>query len=157
MKSYLGAQIIRALQRKVSGRGRTLRERYPEYKIGAGSYGDLTVLDWGEGATLSIGAYTSIGTAVWIANEAVIMSGVTVGDGAVIGARAVVTRDVPAYAIVAGNPARIARFRFDQTTIERLLRIKWWDWEPRRIAKSMSAMLSADIESFMLAAESGEL
>jgi chloramphenicol O-acetyltransferase type B len=97
-----------------------------------------------------------IGNDVWIATEAFIMSGVTIGDGAVIGARAVVTKDVPAYAVVAGNPSRIVKFRFDPPTIERLLQVKWWEWEPARIANSMPALLNTDIESFLLAAESGK-
>jgi hypothetical protein len=65
----------------------------------------------------------------------------------------VVTKDVPSYAIVAGNPSRIVKFRFDPRTIERLLEIKWWDWEPARISESMPALLNSDIEAFLVAAE----
>ncbi len=60
--------------------------------------------------------------------NATILSGVKIGDGAVIGASSVVTRDVPAYSIVAGNPDRLIRMRFDEETIDMLLRIKWWEW-----------------------------
>ena len=69
----------------------------------------------------------TIGNDVWIGLNAVIMDGITVGDGAVIGAGAIVTKDVPPYAIVAGVPAKIIRYRFDEKTIERLLRTRWFD------------------------------
>ena len=69
-----------------------------------------------------------IGDDVWIGYEAVIMSGVHVGSGAIIAARAVVTKDVPPYTIVGGTPAREIRKRFDTDVIKRLLMLKWWDW-----------------------------
>ncbi len=69
----------------------------------------------------------TIGNDVWIGTRAVIMDGVTVGDGAVIGTNAIVTKDVPPYAIVVGVPAKILRYRFDEKTIERLLKVRWWD------------------------------
>jgi acetyltransferase-like isoleucine patch superfamily enzyme len=70
-----------------------------------------------------------IGNDVWTGHNVNIMAGVSVGDGAVIGAGSVVTKDVPAYAIVAGVPAQIRKFRFPEKTIERLLRLKWWELE----------------------------
>lgn len=69
-----------------------------------------------------------IGNDVWIGFGAFIRRGVTIGDGAVIGAHSVVTRDVPPYAVVAGTPARIIKFRFPDKTIERLLSVRWWDY-----------------------------
>lgn len=69
-----------------------------------------------------------VGNDVWIGANAIVMDGVTLGDGAVIGAGAVVTKDVPPYAIVAGVPAKVLRFRFDPATIERLLKVKWLDY-----------------------------
>lgn len=83
-----------------------------------------------------------IGNDVWIGYEAVIFSGVTVGDGAVIGTRAVVTKDVPPYTIVGGVPARPIRRRFDPQTIARLEELRWWDWEEERIARNLSAIQS---------------
>ena len=83
-----------------------------------------------------------IGNDVWIGYEAVILSGVTVGDGAVIGTRAVVTKDVPPYTIVGGVPARPIRRRFDPQTIARLEELRWWDWEEERIARTLSAIQS---------------
>jgi acetyltransferase-like isoleucine patch superfamily enzyme len=81
----------------------------------------------------------SIGNDVWVGARAIILSGVTVGDGAVIGAGAVVTRSVPPYAIVAGNPARLLRYRFDEATIAALLEVRWWDWPDQRIAEMEEA------------------
>lgn len=83
-----------------------------------------------------------IGNDVWIGYEAVILSGVTVGDGAVIGTRAVVAKDVPPYTIVGGVPARPIRRRFDPQTIARLEELRWWDWEEERIVRNLSAIQS---------------
>ena len=87
----------------------------------------------------------TLGNDVWIGYEAVILAGVTIGDGAIIGARAVVTRDVPPYAIVGGVPARLIRRRFDEATIESLLALQWWDWEPERIRRALPVLQAGDI------------
>lgn len=81
-----------------------------------------------------------IGNDVWIGYEAVIMAGVTIGDGAIIGTRAVVTKDVPPYTIAGGVPARLIRKRFPDVTISELLKIRWWDWPRERIAENISAI-----------------
>ena len=83
-----------------------------------------------------------IGNGVWIGYEAVILAGVTVGDGAVIGARAMVTKDVPSYAIVGGIPAKPIRKRFPEETISEMLALKWWDWPKERIARNIPAIQS---------------
>ena len=83
-----------------------------------------------------------IGNDVWIGYEAVILSGVTIGDGAIIGARAVVTRDVPPYAIVGGVPAKIIRKRFSDSTISTLLETRWWNWPAEKIKKHISDIQS---------------
>jgi len=88
-----------------------------------------------------------IGNDVWIGYEAVILSGVTVGDGAVIGARAVVTKDVPPYTIVGGVPAGPIRRRFDDATIDALSALRWWDWDEEKIRHSLSAIRSGDIRA----------
>jgi acetyltransferase-like isoleucine patch superfamily enzyme len=98
-----------------------------------------------------------IGNDVWIGTEAIILSGVIIGDGAVIGARAVVTRNVPPYAVAAGVPARIVKKRFDEKTIERLIQIKWWEWDDNRIERAIPLLLSEDIESFLKAAELNDI
>lgn len=178
-----------------------LAQRYPQYEIGRGSYGDLSILDFGEGSTLRIGAYCSfargcqvflggehrtdwvttypfsalnrrfahieghprtrgdvvIGNDVWLGREAMVMSGVTIGDGAVVGARAVVTRDVPPYGIVAGNPAALVRSRFPPEVVERLMAIAWWRWPPERVEAAMPLLLDADLKAFLQAAEEGRI
>lgn len=98
-----------------------------------------------------------IGNDVWIGTEAIILSGVHIGDGAVVGARSVVTCNVPPYAIVAGNPARIVKMRFEKRTVDRLLKIRWWDWDDERIDRAIPLMLSADTQAFLRAVENGEI
>lgn len=87
-----------------------------------------------------------IGNDVWIGCEAVIMAGVTIGDGAIIGTRALVTKNVPPYTIVGGVPARPIHKRFSDDVIELLLKLKWWDWPPQRIADNLDAIQSGGIE-----------
>jgi len=79
-----------------------------------------------------------IGNDVWIGYDAVIMSGVKIGDGAIIGTRAAVTKDVPPYTIVGGTPAKVTRKRFGDDTILKLLKIKWWDWSVEKIKQIFS-------------------
>jgi len=81
-----------------------------------------------------------VGNDVWIGYEAVILAGVTIGDGAIIGTRAVVTKDVPPYTIVGGVPAKPIRKRFDEDTIAKLLEMRWWDWPEERIAQNIQAI-----------------
>ena len=91
-----------------------------------------------------------IGNDVWIGYEAVILAGVTIGDGAIIGARAVVTKDVEPYTIVGGVPAAPIRKRFSKDTIFNLLKIKWWDWPKEKIAKNINAIQSGEIDKLSL-------
>jgi acetyltransferase-like isoleucine patch superfamily enzyme len=168
-----------------------LKEAFPQYEIGRGSYGNnLSVVTWGEGAKLKIGAFCSfadsvkillggehrtdwvttypftalwginfpghprtkgdviVGNDVWVGMEALILSGVTIGDGAVIGARSVVSKNVAPYEIVAGNPARHVRYRFDAKKVrDALVKMAWWDWEDEKIRKRMHFLLSDDVET----------
>ena len=175
-----------------------LKDRYPQWEIGPGSYGRISILKFGNDGQLFIGAYCSfangvqillggehradwvttypfarmnhrlrgviqgdpkskgdvrIGNDVWVGREAMLLSGVTVGDGAVIGARSVVSKDVPPYAIVSGNPATIRRTRFPPDQIERLLAIQWWNWPKTRLDAAMPLLLKDDIEAFLIDAE----
>lgn len=82
-----------------------------------------------------------IGNDVWIGFEAVIMAGVHIGNGAIIGARAVVTKDVAPYTIVGGVPARAIRKRFDDATISRLESLRWWDWSKERIRRELPGIM----------------
>ena len=90
-----------------------------------------------------------IGNDVWIGYEAVILAGVTIGDGAVIGSRALVTKDVAPYTIVGGIPAKPIRKRFSEGTIKTLLELKWWDWPKERIARNITAIQSGAIEKLV--------
>ena len=90
-----------------------------------------------------------IGSDVWIGYEAVILSGVKIGDGAIIGARAVVTRDVEPYAIVGGVPARLIRKRFSDDTIDTLMELRWWDWPHERIKRNIAAIQAGDIDKLV--------
>lgn len=87
-----------------------------------------------------------IGNDVWIGYEAVILAGVTVGDGAIIGARAVVTKDIPPYTIVGGVPAKPIRKRFSEDTIAALLELRWWDWPEKRIQANLDAIQSGQLD-----------
>ncbi len=89
-----------------------------------------------------------IGHDVWIGRRAMIMSGVTIGNGAVIGAGSVVTRDVPPYAIVGGVPAKLIRFRFEQTTIDALQSLQWWGWPDEEI-RARLALFQLPAEEFL--------
>lgn len=87
-----------------------------------------------------------IGNDVWIGYEAVIMAGVHIGDGAVIAARAVVTKDVPPYTIVGGTPARKIRMRFEEETIAKLQQIQWWNWPVEKIRQSLPYIMDGTVD-----------
>ena len=166
---------------------------YAEHEIGDWTYGSPAVLDFGDGGSLSIGRFCSIGKGVtiflggehrwdwittypfsvvceearwfqghprskgpvaigndvWVGRGAVILSGVTIGDGAVVGAGAVVSKDVPPYAVVAGNPSQVVRYRFSEKQIDSLSHIAWWDWPIDRIREAWPLLLSGDIDTFI--------
>lgn len=86
---------------------------------------------------------------VWIGAKSTIMSGIKIHDGAVVGAGSVVTKDVPPFAIVGGNPAQIIKFRFNPTQIQSLLNIRWWDWEEDKIRQNAKLLWSNDINQFI--------
>ena len=90
-----------------------------------------------------------IGNDVWIGNSAQIMSGVCVGDGAIIAANAIVTKNVPPYAIVGGNPAKIIRYRFPEDVREKLIKIAWWNWPEEIVAERLNDIVSDDILAFI--------
>jgi len=89
-----------------------------------------------------------IGNDVWIGYEAVIMQGVTIGDGAIIGTRALITKDVPPYTIVGGNPAKVIRKRFDEDTINLLIQLQWWNWSPEKVQKHLNQIMNGEISIF---------
>jgi len=92
---------------------------------------------------------TIIGNDVWIGSNAMILSGVTIGHGAVIGAGAVIAKDIPPYAIVIGNPSKIIRYRFKEIEIEKLLELRWWDWDIDKIKTNASLLCSEKIDEVL--------
>jgi virginiamycin A acetyltransferase len=92
---------------------------------------------------------TIVGNDVWIGTRATIMPGVTIGSGAIVAAGSVVTRDVPAYAIVGGNPAAIIRMRFDAAVIDKLIETAWWDWPVERIRDRLAALETGNLEDLL--------
>lgn len=92
---------------------------------------------------------TVIGNDVWIGQNATFMPGVKVGDGAIIGTNAVVAKDIPSYSIAVGNPARVVKMRFDEKTIEKLLKIRWWDLPIEVIEENFGLLQDKNIEPFI--------
>ncbi|GFM84899.1 acetyltransferase [Pseudomonas cichorii] len=169
-----------------------LRNRYPQFSFGLGTYGDLRVHDWSEGTTLRVGAYTSIamnvevylgghhrsdwlscypfpamieevahiedfggsngdvviGNDCWICSHTKILSGVTIGDGAVVAAGSLVTRDVAPYSIVGGNPAKHIRWRFDEGMRRLLTESAWWNWPESEVRSVAHLLCSTDPAPF---------
>ena len=90
---------------------------------------------------------TVVGNDVWIGYGAIVMPGVRIGDGAIIATASVVTKDVPPYAIVGGNPASLLRYRFEERIIARLLAVRWWEWDAATVAKNVRALCSGDLDA----------
>lgn len=125
---------------------------------GVSTYPAEMLAEWmpelaGPNSTFSKGPVI-IGNDVWIGEGASILSGVTVGDGAVIGARAVVSRDIPPYSVVAGNPAHIVRKRLPDADVDFLLSIRWWSWPSDKIRKLAHHIFGGDVEALRLAVSS---
>ncbi|MFI0478521.1 MAG: CatB-related O-acetyltransferase [Candidatus Rhabdochlamydia sp.] len=87
-----------------------------------------------------------VGNDVWFGYDSLIMNGVTIGSGVIIAAKAVVVKDVPAYSIVAGNPAKVVKMRFDDQTIDRLLKIAWWDWNIEKINQNLKLICNLEVD-----------
>lgn len=92
-----------------------------------------------------------IGNDVWLGYDSLVKNGVTIGNGAIIAARSVVIKDVPAYSIVAGNPAKVVKMRFNDPTIQRLEKIAWWDWNIEKINKNLKLICNLDIDQLEIA------
>jgi len=87
-----------------------------------------------------------IGNDVWIGYKSTIMSGVNIGDGAVIAANSHVVKNVDPYSVVGGNPAKLIKLRFNEESIEKMLEMKWWDWHPSHINKISPILCSGDVD-----------
>lgn len=90
---------------------------------------------------------TVIGNDVWIGYDVLVMPGVTIGDGAIIASRSVVVADVPPYAVVGGNPAKVLKRRFDEETIAALLELAWWNWDIGKITRNLETIVAADLDA----------
>jgi virginiamycin A acetyltransferase len=112
---------------------------YPLWRLG---WNEFTPNNWGKFTPI-------IGNDVWVGNDATIYSGVELGDGCIVSGQSVVTKSVPPYAIVAGNPARIVKYRFSADIIEKLLKLKWWDLPIEKIRELSPFFNSGDMEGFI--------
>jgi virginiamycin A acetyltransferase len=115
---------------------------YP-FKAFGGEWGNAPLNGANKGDTV-------IGNDVWIGNSATIMPGVQVNDGAIIATNSCVTKDVPPYTIVGGNPAKEIRKRFDEDTIKFLIELKWWDWSIEKITENLDFLTSGNVEKLKL-------
>lgn len=91
----------------------------------------------------------TIGNDVWIGTDCIILSGVTIGDGAVIAAKSVVTNNVPSYSVFGGNPAKLIKYRFSEDIINSLIQIGWWDWPIEKILENVEELQSGNITEFI--------
>lgn len=142
------------------GKPKVLFESKADLKIGkfCSISDEVTIFLGGEHEINTISSYpfslknhyskgdVTIGNDVWIGQSTIILSGVTIGDGAIIGANSLVTKDVKPYAVVGGNPAKLIKYRFDDDTIDKLLKIKWWDWSIDKIIHNRHLLNSDDFE-----------
>lgn len=135
--------IMNGANHKISG-----FSTYPFYIFGNGWEKVLP----GEGE-LPYKGDTVIGHDVWLGYESTIMPGVSIGHGAIVATKSVVTADVLAYSVVGGNPAKVLKFRFDEATIEKLLSIAWWDWSAEKITENLEAIVSSDIKALSKAGD----
>lgn len=105
--------------------------------------------DWGEHmdllGNLPTKGDTVVGHDVWFGYQSTVMPGVNVGHGSIIASKSVVAKDVPDYAIVGGNPAKVVGMRFDSETVARLLAVAWWDWPVKKISRNVRAIMAGDV------------
>lgn len=166
-RSEESAQPGRRNARRVSRLGKPFRRAGAvEMTMGRGSYGPPHARAFGPSGSVTVGNYgsisaevgfffnrsaheVSIGSDVWIGRGATIAAGAVIGDGAVVGAYAVVQTDVAPFSVVVGDPARAIRRRFDDATVDALLRIGWWNWPEDAVVGSWKLLCSPDVSRFI--------
>jgi phosphonate metabolism protein (transferase hexapeptide repeat family) len=117
--------------------------QYRASKYWEGEADEAAFFDWRRGD------WVTIGHDVWLGHGAVVLAGNDVGTGAVVAAGAIVTKDVPPYAIVAGNPARVIRMRFEADVAARLMALAWWDWDHERLRLALPDFRGLGVEAFL--------
>lgn len=133
----------------IAGQGHIPSKPYANYWVSTYPVQLVKKHGWRDKYTLSAKRnYVLIGNDVWLGVNSVIFPGVTVGDGAIIGAGAIVSHDVPPYAVVVGVPARILRYRYGQQQIKQLLKIAWWKWPEQKIYENMDYFFG-DVDTFI--------
>lgn len=119
---------------------------YPFYIFGNG---------WEKGTPNSndhkIKGDTIVGNDVWVGYNSTVMPGITIGHGAIVASKSVVTKDIPPYSIAGGNPAKMIRLRFDEYTIGRLLEVAWWDWPIEKITNNLQKIINCDLPGLISA------
>lgn len=113
---------------------------YPFNIMGGGWEKSTPTLD-----ELPLKGDTVVGNDVWIGQNVTVLPGVHIGNGAIIGANSVVASDIPPYCVAVGNPCKVIKKRFDDSLIEYLLNLKWWDWDAEKIFKNLEALTNADL------------
>jgi len=152
VRSKIGKYCSIAGQVKVVGGNHPTRDfisTYPAfYRKGSASAGlnfrEASVFEDYSFADPDHNYWVTIGNDVWIGYGATLLNGCKIGDGAIVAAGSVVVKDVPAYAIVGGVPAKLIRYRFDEATIEKLLKLRWWDWAPEKLKENVADFSSPE-------------
>ena len=111
-------------------------------------FGNLITEDDNEVVEMREGTLTKLGNDVWVGQGVTVMPGITIGDGAIVGAASLVSKDVGPYSIVAGVPAKHIRYRFDNEIIDKLLNVKWWNWDRSKIERNIDKF--SDIDQFIM-------
>lgn len=143
---HIGAYCSIALNVQILLGGHHHSEWLTTYPFSTMVPGDIPPCSFSRGDVL-------IGNDVWLCSNTIVLSGVTIGDGAIVSAGSVVTKDVAPYSIVAGNPAQHVRWRFDESTRAALVEIAWWAWPVEEVSRIAQILCSGDIDSLLKYAE----
>ena len=135
--AYINAhEKVKVMIGKYCAIGHNLRIRAVNHSMGYPNLQNALQTQYGFEAHRVFKGSIEIGNNVWIGDNVIVLSGAKIGDGACIGAGSIVTKDIPAYSVVAGSPAKIIRYRFDSRIINQLTKIQWWNWSPQKIERN---------------------